>query len=115
MKFYFQHGEIYVVDFDPSVGHEFKKERPAVIIQSNETIKKTNLITIMGITSNVKGKRNDDVFLKRDHRNNLFSDSIAKVQAIHAFDKSRFRKKIGEANQEVLDAIAQYLRQHFSL
>lgn len=60
MKFYFQYGEIYLVDFDPSVGHEFKKQRPAIIIQSNETIKKTNLITVMGLTSNVKGKRDID-------------------------------------------------------
>ncbi len=28
-------GEIYLVSFDPTIGHEIKKTRPAVIIQNN--------------------------------------------------------------------------------
>ena len=115
MKGNFYYGAIWIVDFDPSVGHEYQKQRPAIIIQSDEKIKKTNLITVMALTSNIKGKREDDILIKKDHQNNLFSDSIAKVQAIHAFDKSRFLKKMGEANNETMKAIAEYLKQHFSL
>lgn len=28
-------GEVYLVSFDPTVGHEIKKTRPAVIIQND--------------------------------------------------------------------------------
>ena len=27
-------GEIWMVDFDPSTGHEFQKQRPTIIIKS---------------------------------------------------------------------------------
>jgi len=28
-------GEIYLVNFDPTVGHEIRKTRPAVVIQND--------------------------------------------------------------------------------
>lgn len=33
-----QQGEIWIVEFDPSVGHEYQKTRPAIIITSNKKI-----------------------------------------------------------------------------
>lgn len=111
----FKHGEIHLVDFDPSVGHEFQKCRPAIIIQSNETIKKTNLITIMALTSNIKGKTCDDILIKKNDKNSLSIDSVIKVQTIHAFDKSRFIKFFGETSEEILRQIKTYLKKHFDL
>ena len=31
----FQRGHVWLVNFDPSVGHEYQKVRPALIIQQN--------------------------------------------------------------------------------
>lgn len=31
-------GEIYLVNFDPTIGHEVKKARPAVVITNNNNI-----------------------------------------------------------------------------
>ena len=115
MKSIFKYGEIYLVDFDPSIGHEFQKCRPAIIIQSDETIRRTNLITIMALTSNVKGKTCDDILVKKDDRNSLSVDSVIKVQTIHAFDRSRFIKKMGEADHELMLRIKKYLKKHFDL
>ena len=31
----FQQGQIWIINFDPSFGHEYKKVRPCLIVQSN--------------------------------------------------------------------------------
>ncbi len=111
----YKRGEIYLVDFDPGKGHEFQKQRPAVIIQSDKTIIRTSLITVMAVTSNIRGKRPGDIQIKKDRQNNLYTDSIAKAQAIHAFDKTRFMKKIGLLNPEKMEEIKSYLKIHFDI
>ncbi len=91
-----QHGHIYFIEFDPSSGHEFKKMRPAVLISSNELIKRSNLVSCVPFTGNTNNVvANDDVLIKKDSENNLFSDSVLKSQHLSTFDKSRIKKYVG--------------------
>ncbi len=110
-------GEIWMVNFDPSKGHEFQKERPAIIISSNELIKYSNLITILPITSNASSCFDNDIRILKDGDNHLFTDSVIKVCHISSFDKNndRFIKKIGIANDYIIGSIKKYLSKHFSL
>jgi len=39
----FQQGQIWLVNFDPSFGHEYKKVRPALIVQNDKYIECGNL------------------------------------------------------------------------
>ena len=111
----YHRGDIFLVDFDPSVGHEFQKIRPAVIIQSDKIIKNGSLVTVMAITSNLKNRCTRDIYIKKLDNNGLFKDSIVKVGAIHSFDSRRLLKKIGIGQNDVLEKIADYLRTHFDL
>lgn len=110
-------GEIWMVDFDPSTGHEFQKQRPAIIVTSNEVLKYSNLITIMPITSNTNGSYDDDIRIMKDEENRLFTDSVIKVCYVSSFDKDnkRFIKKIGVANEYIIETIKKYLIKHFSI
>ncbi len=47
----FQQGQIWLVNFEPSFGHEYKKVRPALIVQSNRYINSSNLLTVIPISS----------------------------------------------------------------
>lgn len=58
------YGEIYWVDFDPSLGHEFQGRRPAVVVQSDAQLKKSNLATVMPFTSNTKNMMEDDILVE---------------------------------------------------
>jgi mRNA interferase MazF len=111
MKF----GDIYLVNCDPSVGHEYKKVRPAVVIQMQEISARSALVTVMPISSQVEKFTIHDVFVEKDHKNRLSNDSIVRVQHISSFDRSRFIKKIGETNSPVIRKIRGYLRKHFGL
>ncbi len=110
-------GEIWWVCFDPSVGHEYKKKRPAIIITANKIIKHSNLVTVLPITSNQNNYFFGDIKIKKDNLNNLFCDSTIKVSHISTFDKSRnrFIKKIGEVNEVVMKEIKKYLKMYFNL
>ena len=47
-------GEIWWVNFDPSVGGEIRKRRPAVIVSNNVSNKYLNRVQVVPVTSNVK-------------------------------------------------------------
>ncbi|MDP3934919.1 MAG: type II toxin-antitoxin system PemK/MazF family toxin [Candidatus Giovannonibacteria bacterium] len=108
-------GDIVLVSCDPSIGHEFKGKRPVVVIQSDEQLKRSNLVTIVPLTSNTGNTISDDIVVVTDSDNNLRTDSVAKVYHITSFDYSRFDKKIGKINANVSDAIKSYLKKHFDL
>ncbi len=110
-----RYGEICLVDFEPSVGHEYQKQRPAIVIQSDRQLKASNLVTVMPLTSQVLKKHQDDILVRKDSKNLLFVDSLIKVHCITSFDKSRFIKKIGNLGPTTLEQIKQYLYHHFSL
>ena len=110
-------GEIWWVCFDPSIGHEYKKKRPAIIITANKIIKYSNLVTVLPITSNQNNYFLGDIKIKKSDANNLFCDSIIKVSHISTFDKSRdrFIKKIGEVDEIIIREIKKHLKIYFDL
>jgi len=115
MKLSISEDEIHWVEFNPSVGHEFKGRRPALVIQSNEQLKKSNLITVIPLTGNLQNKTVDDILIKADTKNRLASDSIAKVYNIISFDSSRFIKRVGIIDRDISGQVKIYLKKHFDI
>ncbi len=108
-------GHIYLVNFDPSIGKEYQKVRPALVVQSDSITRQSDLITVMPISSKTEKRDEDDILLLKDHRNRLLHDSLLKVRQISSFDKRRFIHSIGEAGEQTMKAVADYLQKHFSL
>ncbi|MFH0800724.1 MAG: type II toxin-antitoxin system PemK/MazF family toxin [Pseudomonadota bacterium] len=110
-----QFGEIWFVNFEPSVGHEYQKKRPAVIIQSDRQLKCSALVTVMPLTSQIDKPRRDDILVRKNSHNNLFADSTIRVHVIASFDKSRFMKRIGRMDDDIMNRIKEYLKMHFGI
>ncbi len=72
-------GEIWLTNFQPSVGHEYQKKRPAIIISSQKAIKRWNLITVVSLTSLVEKKKQGDILINKNNKNNLHKNSLVKV------------------------------------
>lgn len=47
-------GDIYIVDFNPSVGFEINKARPAVIISCNEANKNLRTVMVIPFSSRIE-------------------------------------------------------------
>lgn len=109
-------GDIFLVDFGSnSVGHEYQKRRPALVVESDTQLTRTSLITVMPLTSAIHNKMLEDVLVKKDERNLLMEDSVLKVYSLVSFDLSRFVHKIGEVNDAVIAQMKMYVRKHFDI
>lgn len=108
-------GDIFLVNFDPSIGHEYKKVRPAVVLQMKEISRFSNCITVAPISSKLENCKAQDIFIPKDHKNRLKEDSLIKINHINSFDQRRFIKKIGEINSPISRRSRGYLRKHFGL
>ena len=108
-------GDLYLINFNPSVGHEYQGKRPAIIIQANIQIRKSNLITVMPLTSNIENCLNDDIIVRKNRINRLISDSVIKVYNIISFDYKRLINKIGVADEVILNQVKDYLKKHFGV
>jgi mRNA interferase MazF len=91
-------GEVHLVKFDPTVGSEIRKTRPAIIIQ-NDTANRFSPVTIVAaITSKFDDKLYPTEVLIRAGEAGLKQDSIAVFDQIRTIDKTRIVKKLGKVN-----------------
>lgn len=101
-----QRGEIWLVNFDPTLGTEIKKTRPAVVISSNAVgrlpIKLVAPITDWKdyFTSNIWHIR-----LEPTHANGLTKPSAVDALQIRGMDTQRFIRKLGEVSSDTMEEI----------
>src|SRR5258707_12743457 len=94
-----QKGEIYLTALDPTVGHEIKKTRPALIIQNDTSNRYSGVTMIAPITSTVRLPLSPlHVLLPANSSTGLVVPSVAVFNQIRAVDRSRLLKKMGRAD-----------------
>jgi len=99
-------GEIYLVSFDPALGAEIQKTRPALILQ-NDIGNRHSLVTIVGaITSNVQRQGPTSVLVKAPE-GGLDVDSIVLLNQIRTVDKRRLVKRLGVLRGTTLKQVDQ--------
>lgn len=108
-------GDIWLVNYSPSIGHEYQKIRPAVVISSNALLKRSNLFTCIAITSKTTKTKPDDIELPRTAQNKLHQDSVIKMQHITSYDKTRLHKYIGTMDNKSLEAVKTRLKELYEL
>jgi mRNA interferase MazF len=101
----FRYGQIWLVNFDPSFGHEYKKVRPALIIQNDEYIESSDLLTVIPISSQITKQTELDILLRKDPQNRLMANSLIKTKQISSFDKRRFIKFVGSVNEDTMEKV----------
>jgi mRNA interferase MazF len=103
-------GDIWLVNLDPTIGHEIKKSRPGVIIQNDLGNKYSPIIIIAPITSqHVTTVYPIEVLLTKKN-SRLKKESKVLLNQIRAIDKRRLIKRIGNVNEEVLENVNEALK-----
>jgi len=103
-------GQKWLVNFEPRYGHEYKKVRPAILIQQDEYIKYSNLLTVVPISSQIENYTELDIILKKDNQNRLLKDSVIKTKQISSFDNRRFIKLIGTIDKHTIDKVDENIK-----
>ena len=103
-------GDVWLVNLDPTVGHEIKKSRPAVIIQNDIGNKFSPITIIAPITSQkIEVVYPFEVFLGR-RNTGLDKDSKALFNQIRAIDKQRLVNKLGRVDEDSLSKINEAIK-----
>jgi mRNA interferase MazF len=91
---YPRRGEIYLVAFDPAVGHEIQKTRPAVIIQNNVS-NQYSPVTIVAAISSQYGDPPHPREVAIGQRAGLPKPSAVILNQIRSVDRKRLIKRLG--------------------
>ena len=103
-------GDIWLVNLDPTIGHEIKKSRPAVIIQNNLGNKFSPITIIAPITSQKTELIYPfEVFLE-SRNTGLDKDSKVLLNQVRAIDKQRLVEKLGKVDEDTLSRINEAIK-----
>ena len=95
-------GDIWLVNLDPTIGHEIQKSRPAVIIQNDFGNKYSPITILAPITSqNIEKIYPIEVILAK-RGSGLEKDSKVLLNQIRAIDKRRLIKRLGNIDYEAM-------------
>jgi mRNA interferase MazF len=109
-------GSIWLVSFDPSIGTEIRKTRPAVII-SGTAFNQRSKVTVLPITSANPSDRLLPVIvpLVPSITNGLSSNSFVVCVDPMTFDKRRLIQCLGQVEPNQLEEIQQILVRYLEL
>jgi mRNA interferase MazF len=114
-------GSIWLVQFDPSVGTEIRKTRPAVVISGDMFNQQRSKVTVLPLTSVKIGKSIAAqvlpalVAVKASEVNGLTLDSLLVCVDPATFDKRRFVKCLGQLEANYLQAAQSILQRYLRL
>ena len=114
----YRYGSIWLVNFDPSIGTEIKKTRPALIISASDFNQIRKKITLLPITSQIiEAPKIAPVIVtvKSTVSNGLDRDSTIIAIEPNTFDKQRLIKYLGKLESEVLEEVKQKLQIYLNL
>jgi mRNA interferase MazF len=97
-------GEVWWVDFDPTLGSEIKKRRPAIVVSNDLANRYSNLVTVIPLTSNTSKIYPVETLVTVDGKSGK-----AMADQIRSIDKSRLAGKLAQLSDSDLEQVERVL------
>jgi mRNA interferase MazF len=103
-------GEIYLVRFDPTVGHEIRKTRPAVVIQNDVSNQYSPITIVAAISSHFSSPPFPREIVIEPEESGLPKRSAVILNQIRSVDRQRLAKKMGRISTQSMQRVDQAIR-----
>jgi len=92
-------GDIFLVNFDPTIGREIQKTRPALVIQNDIWNRYSPITIVAALTTAVEGKVYPTEVLLKVSEGGLDRDSLVLLNQVRSIDTERLLKKLGKLTE----------------
>ena len=103
-------GEVWWVEFDPSIGSEIRKTRPAVIVSNDAANRNLPRVMVLPLTSNVSRVYPGEAVVTVNGR-----PSKGVADQLMAADKQRLKSRLGSLDRSDMRSIEDAIRLHLGL
>ena len=106
-------GSVYLVQFDPSVGHEIRKTRPALVISNNQMNELAATVLVMPITAGQYAYYH--WIALEPPEGGIRKRSSIVTEQIRAVDKERLGRRLGAIHPPTMSKVEDAIRDHCGL
>ncbi len=100
--------QVYLINLDPTIGHEIKKTRPCLIVSPNEMNLNIGTVIVAPMTTKGRNYPTRVIVSFQDKKGQVVLDQIRTI------DKRRLIKKLGSIDSKSQNKVLELLQEMFA-
>ncbi|MGI8783583.1 MAG: type II toxin-antitoxin system PemK/MazF family toxin [Acidobacteriota bacterium] len=98
-------GEVYLVSFDPALGSEMRKTRPALILQNDYSNRASPVTIVAALSTKFSEPLYPTEVLVGPEEGGLPRTSVVLLNQLRTVDKQRLARKLGRLRPATMQAV----------